>query len=174
MSATTTTTSTSTLSLSNTMSESPLRTDTGLLERLTSRNPLMPLPKPKSRDAKIAHGLGPEVKKVYFSSFIIVNCYKINDQTMTCDLFWFCCTLLIMRLKHTIKFLPICTPISSYWMNFWCFQKHAALKKSRKYAHSELSWHHRWHYPSRSKTRRTKNDTYMHNCFCPKQFWNIT
>ena len=70
MSATTTTTSTSTLSLSNTMSESPLRTDTGLLERLTSRNPLMPLPKPQSRDAKIAHapkrnhGLGPEGKKV--------------------------------------------------------------------------------------------------------------
>jgi len=69
MSATTTTTSTSTLSLSNTMSESPLRTDTGLLERLTSRNPLMPLPKPQSRDAKIAHapkrnhGLGPEGKK---------------------------------------------------------------------------------------------------------------
>ena len=70
MSATTTTTSTSTLSLSNTMSESPLRTDTGLLERLTSRNPLMPLPRPQSRDAKIAHapkrthGLGPEGKKV--------------------------------------------------------------------------------------------------------------
>jgi len=69
MSATTTTTSTSTLSLSNTMSESPLRTDTGLLERLTSRNPLMPLPRPQSRDAKIAHapkrthGLGPEGKK---------------------------------------------------------------------------------------------------------------
>ena len=50
--------------------------------------------------------------------------------------------------------------ILSYWMNFWCFKKHTTLKKkSRKYAHSELSWHHRWHYPSRSKTRRTKNDT---------------
>ena len=79
MSATTTTTSTSTLSLSNTMSESPLRTDTGLLKRLTSRNPLMPLPKPQSRDAKIAHApkrthnLGPEGKKVRCLTLLYAN-----------------------------------------------------------------------------------------------------
>merc|ERR1719273_704321 len=58
-----------TLSLSYIMSEAPLRTDTQLLERLTSHNPLVPLPKPRSRDAEIAHapkrthGLSREGKK---------------------------------------------------------------------------------------------------------------
>ena len=68
-----------TLSLSYIMSEAPLRTDTQLLERLTSHNPLVPLPKPRSRDAEIAHapkrthGLSREGKKV--CEIMVFTCY---------------------------------------------------------------------------------------------------
>ena len=52
------------------MSECPLRTDTELLTRLTSHNPLIPLPIAQQRNAKIAHapkrnhGLSVEGKQV--------------------------------------------------------------------------------------------------------------
>ena len=52
------------------MSECPLRTDTGLLTRLTSHNPLIPLPNAQLRNPKIAHapkrnhGLTAEGKQV--------------------------------------------------------------------------------------------------------------
>ena len=52
------------------MAKSPLRTDLELLGRLTSKNPLLPLPDPKQRNPQIAHapkrnhGLSTAEKKV--------------------------------------------------------------------------------------------------------------
>ena len=68
------------------MAKSPLRTDLELLGRLTSKNPLLPLPDPKQRHPQIAHapkrnhGLSTAEKKV---------CVKKQEKLSLCCLcFW--------------------------------------------------------------------------------------
>ena len=65
------------------MAKSPLRTDLELLGRLTSKNPLLPLPDPKQRNPQIAHapkrnhGLSTAEKKV-----CVKKLEKLNDITI--------------------------------------------------------------------------------------------
>ena len=65
------------------MAKSPLRTDLELLGRLTSKNPLLPLPDPKQRHPQIAHapkrnhGLSTAEKKVCEKKL-----EKLNDITI--------------------------------------------------------------------------------------------
>ena len=63
------------------MAKSPLRTDLELLGRLTSKNPLLPLPDPKQRNPQIAHapkrnhGLSTAEKKVCVKKLEKLNKY---------------------------------------------------------------------------------------------------
>ena len=66
------------------MAKSPLRTDLELLGRLTSKNPLLPLPDPKQRHPQIAHapkrnhGLSTAEKKV-----CVKTLEKLNNITIS-------------------------------------------------------------------------------------------
>ena len=63
------------------MAKSPLRTDLELLGRLTSKNPLLPLPDPKQRNPQIAHapkrnhGLSTAEKRVCVKKLEKLNKY---------------------------------------------------------------------------------------------------